>query len=62
MLLVKWQGQKESTWEPRSELEETAALDDFEKRYGTCDNVGDTNFEVIKIKRENKIKNQHKPN
>ena len=43
MLLVKWQGQKESTWEPRSEMEETYALDEFEKQYGKEDGVGMTN-------------------
>lgn len=43
MVLVKWYGQKEPTWEPRSEMQETVALDEFEKKYGTDDGVGETN-------------------
>ena len=34
MALVKWRGFAELTWEPVSELEETAALDAYEERYG----------------------------
>ncbi|POS83233.1 hypothetical protein EPUL_005145 [Erysiphe pulchra] len=36
-LLVKWQNFIEPTWESRSTLEETTALDDFEKGYETGD-------------------------
>ena len=32
MVLVKWYGQKEPTWEPRSEMQETVTLDKFEKK------------------------------
>ena len=46
MLLVKWQGQKELTWEPRSELEQATALDEFEKEFGKMDNVGQQNIGV----------------
>lgn len=40
LLLVKWKGFAEPTWEPRKNLEETEALDIFEKKYGKKDNVG----------------------
>lgn len=39
ILLVKWQGQAEPTCEPRREMEDTTALDIFEEKYGTGDNV-----------------------
>ncbi|KAI1003724.1 hypothetical protein K3495_g4485 [Podosphaera aphanis] len=42
MLLVKWKGQAEPTWEPRSEFENTVALELFEQNYGTGDDVGET--------------------
>ncbi|KAI0999435.1 hypothetical protein K3495_g8762 [Podosphaera aphanis] len=41
-LLIKWQGQAETTWEPRSELEDTSASDIFEQSYGTEDDVGES--------------------
>ncbi|CAJ2661542.1 unnamed protein product [Trifolium pratense] len=50
MLLVKWQGQKEPTWEPRSEFEDTIALDDFEQKYGLKDNVGDETFKTVRVR------------
>ena len=31
-VLVKWTGYAEPTWEPRSALEDTAALDSYEQR------------------------------
>ena len=40
-LLVKWEGFAEPTWEDRSELEETQALDKFEQHYGIGDNFGE---------------------
>lgn len=43
MVLVKWYGQKELSWEPHSEMQEMVALDEFEKKYGTDDDVGETN-------------------
>ncbi len=40
-ILVKWTGYARPTWEPLSSLEDTAALDTFEKRYGPAtDNDG----------------------
>ena len=44
MVLVKWKEQLEPTWEPRSEFEDTAALDNFERKYGTTDYVGEKNI------------------
>lgn len=41
LVLVKWKGQAEPTWEPRSSLQETEALDKFEELYGTSDDVGE---------------------
>ncbi|KAI0996390.1 hypothetical protein K3495_g11790, partial [Podosphaera aphanis] len=41
LLLVKWKGFAEPTWEPRINLEETEALDVFEAKFGTGDNVGE---------------------
>ncbi len=41
VVLVKWEGRIEPTWEPRSEFENTIALEEFEKQYGTGDNVGE---------------------
>lgn len=32
--LVKWKGWHEPTWEPVSQVQDTAALDEFEKKYG----------------------------
>ena len=46
LVLVKWVGQAEPTWEPRSEFEDTTALDDFENNYGTEDNVGDPTMKI----------------
>jgi hypothetical protein len=40
-VLVKWEGYVEPTWEPRAELEETAALAAFEELYGSGDGVGE---------------------
>ena len=34
MALVKWRGFARPTWEPINALQETAALDAYEKRYG----------------------------
>lgn len=47
LVLVKWKGQKEPTWEPRSQLEDTAAMDIFEKKYGIGDNVGEESVEMF---------------
>ncbi|KAI1001447.1 hypothetical protein K3495_g6750 [Podosphaera aphanis] len=44
VLLVKWRGQAEPTWEPRSKLENTVALVLFEQKYGTGDNGGEVNI------------------
>jgi hypothetical protein len=41
-VLVKWVGYKNPTWEPRSYVEDTAALDEFEAKYGKGDGVGET--------------------
>src|SRR5271163_2167307 len=35
-VLVKWSGYAKPTWEPLASLEDTAALDTFERRYGTA--------------------------
>lgn len=56
MLLVKWKDQTEPTWEPRSELEETTALDDFEEKFGTMDEVGEQNVGVSLGARRHKSK------
>lgn len=40
-VLVKWKQFEEPNWEPRSNLEDTLALDIFEGKYGTSDNVGE---------------------
>ena len=40
-VLVKWKGYHEPNWEPRRELEDNAALDEFESRFGTGDGVGE---------------------
>jgi hypothetical protein len=42
-VLVKWTGYTDCTWEPRANFEDTAALDDFEARYGSNDGVGEEN-------------------
>ena len=36
----------EPTWEPRSEVENTIALEIVEQRYGTTDNVGEKNISM----------------
>ena len=41
-VLVKWKGFAEPTWETRSDMNDTVALDIFEERYGTKDNVGES--------------------
>ena len=44
MALAKWKGFNEKTWEPAAKLEETAALDVYEDRYGPItDNDGALN-------------------
>ena len=54
-LLVKWKGFAEPTWKPRSELEDTEALDIFEAKYGTGDKVGeDTGYIIGSKKRINR--------
>ena len=53
MVLVKWQGQKEPTWEPRSQMEQTVALDKFEQMYGKNDDVGENNVDTPIGKRKN---------
>jgi hypothetical protein len=40
-VLVKWHGYAEPTWEPRNELQNNTALDEFEDQYGKGDNVGE---------------------
>ena len=40
-VLVKWKGFAEPTWEDRVDLEEVEALDDFEKKFGKGDGVGE---------------------
>ncbi|KAI0991907.1 hypothetical protein K3495_g16280, partial [Podosphaera aphanis] len=40
-VLVKWEQIEEPNWEPRASLEETEALDIFEAKFGTGDNVGE---------------------
>jgi hypothetical protein len=42
-VLVKWTGYTDCMWEPRTNLENTAALDEFEARYGPDDGVGEEN-------------------
>ncbi|KAI1005946.1 hypothetical protein K3495_g2275 [Podosphaera aphanis] len=37
----KWKGQAEPTWERRDELEDTVALDTFEREFGKEDGVGE---------------------
>ncbi|KAI1002902.1 hypothetical protein K3495_g5300 [Podosphaera aphanis] len=46
-VLVKWEGRKDLTWEPREEFEETVALDKFEHTYGTGDDVAEENVGPI---------------
>ncbi|KAI0992660.1 hypothetical protein K3495_g15525 [Podosphaera aphanis] len=41
LLLVKWKDFAGLEWEPRENLEETEALDIFEAKYGTGDDVGE---------------------
>lgn len=57
MLLVKWQGQKEPTWEPRIELEQTTVLDAFEK-FRKMDDIGEQNVGVVTGRRSEKKKLQ----
>ncbi|KAI0996566.1 hypothetical protein K3495_g11617 [Podosphaera aphanis] len=47
LLLVKWKGFAEPTWEPRENLEETEALDIFEAKYGKGDNIGEDAGAII---------------
>ncbi|KAI1001021.1 hypothetical protein K3495_g7178 [Podosphaera aphanis] len=54
VVLVKWEGQAETTWEPRSELEQTSALDYFEQKYGTEDDVGEDIGTPIGPRKRNK--------
>ena len=62
MLLVKWKGQKEPTWEPRCELEQTAALDDFEKKFGVKDNTGEMNVGVPSGTRNRQLNTRRRGN
>lgn len=41
MILVKWKGYAEPTWEPRENFEETEALENFEAIWGLGDGVGE---------------------
>lgn len=45
-VLVKWEGYAETNWEPRAWLENTEALEEFVKRYGPGDGVGDITAEA----------------
>ncbi len=54
VVLVKWEGQAETTWEPRLELEQTSALDYFEQKYGTGDDVGEDIGTPIGPRKRNK--------
>jgi hypothetical protein len=42
-VLVKWTGYKNPTWEPRTYLENTIALEEFEAKHGKGDGVGEAN-------------------
>lgn len=42
-VLVKWDGYRDLTWEPREAFECTVALDVFEQKFGTGDDVGEEN-------------------
>ena len=53
IVLVKWTGQAETTWEPRSEFKDTIALQNFENIYGEHDDVGETNM-LLKEKKKKK--------
>ena len=39
-VFVKWKGYEQPNWEPRSNLEDTEALEKFEMAFGTGDGVG----------------------
>jgi hypothetical protein len=43
-VLVKWTGYHEPTWEPRAELEDTTALETFERSFGPDDDVGNPEY------------------
>ncbi|KAI0992246.1 hypothetical protein K3495_g15940 [Podosphaera aphanis] len=42
-VLVKWEGYRDLSWEPREEFENTVALDVFEQKFGIGDDVGEEN-------------------
>ncbi|KAI0995426.1 hypothetical protein K3495_g12752 [Podosphaera aphanis] len=42
-VLVKWEGYRDLSWEPREEFENTVALDLFEQKFGIGDDVGEEN-------------------
>ena len=46
-VLVKWTGYAEPSWHPRSDFEDTEALEEFEKRFGKGDSVGEEDQEAI---------------
>ena len=46
-VLVKWTGYTDCTWEPRTSLENTMALDEFEARYGLGDGIGEDNTRAM---------------
>lgn len=57
-VLVKWEGYRDLTWEPREEFQSTVALDIFEQKFGTCDDVGEENTGPItgpKLRRNRQI-------
>ena len=58
MALVKWRGFTEMTWEPTSELEDTAALDVYEKRYGP---IGENDGPLEEYDRGNGRRHRQKP-
>ncbi|KAI0992598.1 hypothetical protein K3495_g15587 [Podosphaera aphanis] len=53
-VLVKWDKFAEPTWEDRSELEETIALDKFESLFGSKDDVGEAEFATYGQKKKKK--------
>ena len=53
-VLVKWKGFAEPTWEDRSALEETMAMDEFEAIYGKSDGVGEQEGSRLGINLEKK--------
>ena len=54
--LVKWKQFEEPNWEPGDNLEDTEALDIFESKYGTGDNVGEEKGPRTGAKKKNKNK------